>query len=377
VSVSRANQNSIASYDVAGVSTIFSTRTTSDSRPGAFFDADFSAVVPTYFHQMDQEHYLGLFSRRWYGATRPTNATSHNFFSAYSIDASPSWAIFNASNGHHLPIPGQFGINPPTAVPYSSRVLVGACSKGSVYLYMLQSYNASGETFGVVSLFNTNSDVWNVNLVGEEKIPNIVVGSEKIIFDRGIRCTDTHLNFAGRDSLNRVYLARKEWGFVGKFLKFEYQSEAGWTEDPLKIKPLKTPTGDLVSAGPISFCNYGGKVWASVVVDNSPAAMGAQVYGCRGMWEAWVPENLPYSLGQGTSYIGGLCFQPMLRADPSKVGETCTTAIPLTYATVQTTGSNSALNVSWDLWPVPVYGLDRKLSSEAVLDVAATPGIAW
>jgi hypothetical protein len=366
------NQIPSGSYDGGAVSVVVSNRSSSDPRPGAFFDQNFAAAAPVHFHELDDKKFLGLFSRRWYGSSRPTDATDPNLFSSYTEDNSPSWAIFDGSNGNHLSIPGQYGINPPTGISCDSRVLVGACSRANSYLYMLQSYTVSGTKFGVVSHFHIDPNTWQVNLVGEEKISSIVVGAETIVFDRGIKHNVSYLHFAGRDSLNRVYLARKNWGFAGKALKTEYQSDKGWTEDPLKIKPLKTSGGYLTSAGPIGFGEYRGKVWASVVGNNS-GVMTAQFYTSSGLWDAWTPENRPYPLGtEGTSYLGGTAYlQPMLRAHPSRLSPSCVTGIPLLYVTKKASGGNTAIDITWDLWPVPAQSATRKFTSEAMLKVTS------
>jgi hypothetical protein len=237
---------------------------------------------------------------------------------------------------------------------------------------MLQSYTVSGTKFGVVSHFHIDPNTWQVNLVGEEKLSNIVVGSETIVFDRGIKYNLSFLHFAGRDSLNRVYLARKNWGFAGKVPTTEYQSDKGWTDDPSKITPLRTPGGYLTSAGPISFGEYRGKIWASVV-KNSSGAMTAQLYTSSGLWDTWTPDNNPYALGtEGTSYLGGTAYlQPMLRANPSRLGPSCITGIPLLCTTKRASGGNTAIDIAWDLWPVIAQNANRIFTSEAVLEVTS------
>lgn len=357
------------SYDDSAVSVVVANRNSADPRPGAFFDSDFAAASPVYFHVLGGGKVFGVFSERWYSAA--TDSSDPILFSDYAVDANPSWAIFDGANGHHLSVPGQYGINPPTGIS-PDRKLMGACSRTNSYLYLLQSATVSGETFGIVSHYHINPVTWQVNLLGEDKLSNVSVGEETVIFDLGVKYNSIYLTFIGRDSQNRLYLARKNWGHIGQVPKVEYQSDKGWSEDHSKLVPLRTPTGTLTSAGPVSFADYRGRSYMAVVLDDA-GEMSAQVYSSGGLWDSWTPQKNPYYLGtQGTSYLGGTVYlQPALRANPPVVSSSAVTGIPLVYAKKKTSGDNAGIEIVWDLWPISNNSVPV-ISGEASLNVMTT-----
>lgn len=367
----------VHSYDDGAVSVVVANRSSTDSRPGAFLDTDFSAVAPVYFHALGGGKFLGVFAERWHSVTR--HDTDPNLFTDYAVDSEPSWAIFDGSNGHRLNIAGHYGLNPPTKVSVESRVLTGACGRTNTYLYLMQSATANADTFGVISHYHINTVTWQVNLVGEEKLSNVSVGEETVIFDLGVKYNAIYLTFVGRDSQNRLYLARKNWGHIGQApKKMEYQTDKGWTEDPSRLVPLRTPAGALTSVGPVSFADYRGRAYMSVVSEES-GEMSAQVYSSCGLWDAWTPLKNPYYLGtQGTSYMGGTAYlQPSLRANSSMVSASAITGIPMVYATKNISGSDTGIDLTWDLWPissnaVPVIGAGAELSVSSVSSSVAT-----
>lgn len=357
------------SLDAHGISISVSDRQASAPLHGSFCDSDFATAVPVHFHNLDGTKFIGLFSQRWHAAPRTT--TDPNSFSSHTVDSSPSWAAFDGLNGHHYSIAGQYGPNPTTKVSYDSRVLTGACSRNSTYLYLMQRYTSGGATFGVVSHFHINPLTWQMNLLGEEVISDITVGSQKVSFGQGIKYEDPYLIFAGTDASGNVYLARKNWGYIGGPQKTEYQSGRGWSQDPSQALPLKTSTGaSLTSAGPVSFGSYRSKTWISVLENNS-GEMTAKIYGSSGLWDSWAIENsASYNLGtSGSTYLGGtVCFQPVLRPNTARVSETCISAIPIVYAVRNV--SNTSINIKWDLWPVPISGSRRIISTGASLGVS-------
>lgn len=360
-----------SSYDDSAVSVAVADRSTTDYRAGAFFTEDFAAVSPVYFHNLGGGKFFGIFAQRWHTATRPSNVSDPNLFNSYTVDSEPSWAIFDGVNGNRYAIPGQSPTNPDTDISYDTRSVVAACSRTSNYLYLLQSFTESGSTFGVVSHFHISPLTGEVNLVGEQSIPNVVTADEQMVtFNRGVKYNITYLTFVGTDSSGKIYYARKNWGSIGRLGKIEYQSDKGWTEDYSKIAPLKTSGGYLTTAGPVSFADYRGKTWISTV-KNDGGTMTAQLYVSSGaLWDVWTPDHHPYPLGtQGTTYMGGTAYlQPMLRANASAVAPSCVTGIPLVYATKVISGDNSSIKINWDLWPIKSSGLPST-SSEASLSV--------
>lgn len=365
MSTSPLNQVPENSYDSTGVSIVVSDRSATDPRPGAFFDPDFAAVSPIHFQKLDGSKVIGVFSERWSNGVRPVDSQDPNLFATRTVDTEPSWAIFDGATGYHYPIPGQQGFNPPTRIKYDTRIATGACSRINSYLYVLQRLTYGGYAFSVVSLYHINPVSWQVNLLAEEKIPSAVIGGKQVVFDRGIHYGDTFLTFFGADTDGVLYVARKNWGYVGRntglyqtAANIQYQTAKGWTEDPLGMVSIKDSGGmPLTSVGPVDLADFRGKVWISTV-KNDGGNMSAQVYASRGLYESWAPENDPYALGTlGSTYMGGtVYFQPTLRAHPAAVATGTITGIPLVYATKVISGGNQAIELTWDLWPIPVSG---------------------
>lgn len=340
------------SYDDGAVSITVSDRLASDPRPGTFFDKDFSAVSPVYFHDLGSGKYIGIFSHRWHSGE--TSSSDPNMFSSYETDAVPSWCVFDGRHGSKSFMSGN-SINITTRITSDSRTVVGACSRSSNYLYVLQSCSAGGTNFGVVSHHFCNPVTGEVTLLGEEVISNVSVGGETVVFDRGIVIDSNHLTFAGRDSAGKIYLARKSWGYVGKSAaQIDYQSDGGWFSDPSRSVPLKSSSGShLSSSGPISFAEHRGNMWMSVVQSDS-GMMTAQIYGSAGFLSPWYEQGRPFPLGQsGSSWLGGTVhFQNMLRGNRSRLSDLHVAGIPVVYAIKKTSGDEHGISIFWDLWPV-------------------------
>jgi hypothetical protein len=378
------------SYDSAGISIVMSNRSATDPRLGSFFDGDFDAAVPIHFQRLEGDRFMGVFSERWSSGVRPTNPADPNLFATYTIDTKPSWAIFDAVNGNHYQIPAQEGLNPPTRIEGNDRTATAACSRTNTYLYLLQRFSGDQSSpsvpFSAVSHYQINTVSWQVNLLTEEKIPSVlvggnvvgdrVVGGKTVLFDRGIHCGETFLSFVGADSTGVLYLARKNWGYVGRspgaiyetspFI--EYQTDKGWTQDASKAVSLKAFDGTpLTSVGPVDLTEVRGKTYMSVVENDGQGNVSAQVYVSRGLYDSWRPEGTPYSLGVlGTTYLGGtLYFQPNLRA----TGNRDASSVPFNYATKVVSGENRAIKISWDIWPHRVMSADTSL--EVIADASA------
>jgi hypothetical protein len=359
-----------SSYDASAISTVVANRSASNPRQGLFFDTDFEAVVPVHFQNLDGNRFLGVFAERWYAATRPSGVSDSNLIASYTADTLPSWAIFNGSTGQHYAIPGHDGFNPPTRISHDTRKLIGACSRTNSFLYLMQSFTSSGSTFGVLSHFHINPVIWQVSLLGEEKISTVTANGQTVTFNQGIKYGTPYLVIVGTDSSGHIYFARKNWGYVGTIPTIEYQTEKGWSQDPSNLVPLKDIDGNYVtSAGPVSLADYKGRTWMAVI-KNSGGTMSAQVYTSAGLYDPWKPENHPYSLGTlGSTYMGGtLYFQPALGAHPTSVAETSVSGIPAVYCT-KTTGTNKKININWELWPITASGNSRSVSADSSLGV--------
>lgn len=376
VSTYAPDQIPSGSYDNSAVSIVVANRNPSDPRKGMFFDSEFAVASPIYFQDLGNGKFFGIFSERWHTVSRASDASDSNLFDSHVVDYTPSWTIFDGASGHRTSIPGHYGNTPPSNIPCDSRSVVGACSRANYYLFMLQRYIVSDQSFGVVSHFHINPVTFEVNLLGEEKIPSVVVGEDLIVFDQGIRYDSAYLNVAGRDSMGRIYMARKNWGDVGRPGGFEYQSEKGWIQDPASfpsddprsqriIAPLRASRGELISAGPVSFADYRGRTWISVVnhtvvtEGEGEAAVttteaSAQIFMSRGLWDAWTPMGLPYDLGVvGSTYLGGtLYFQPGLRINAARFSDFSVTGIPVVYSVKRVVDDAEAMDINWELFPV-------------------------
>ena len=364
------------SYDDDAVSVSVSNRSSSDPRPGSFLSGDFAAVSPVYFHNLGGGKYFGVFSRRWHSVSYPHGASDPNMFSSYAEDTTPSWAIFDGKNGHRSIIPGH-GSNNITTNVSGTRTLSGACGRANSYLYVLQSCTSGGTTNGVISHYFINPVIGQVNLLGEETIPNATVNGETVVFDRGVKYGPTYLNFVGHGlTSGKMYLSRKNWGRIGTAASpIEYQGAKGWLTDPSTAAPLVDSTGTpLTTAGPVSFADYQGRTWMSTT-QNSSGVMTSQIYSSAGLWEGWTPQGQPYPLGTtGSSYLGGTAhLQPSLRANQARVGATSVSGIPVCWATKSSSGSNSGISIHWDLWPVNVPNAARLVTAGANLTVSPAP----
>jgi hypothetical protein len=204
-------------------------------------------------------------------------------------------------------------------------------------------------------------------------ILDISVGAKTVSFGQGIKYEGSYLIFAGTDSSGNIYLARKNWGYIGGPQKVEYLSAKGWGQDSTTATPIKSADGtNVTSAGPVSFGSYRSKTWISVL-SNTAGVMTAQIYGSNGLWDSWTKESTaPYSLGTvGSTYLGGtVCFQPVLRPNTDRVSETCISAVPVVYSVLGIFGSNRSINTKWELWPVPVSGKKRAITADAKLGVS-------
>lgn len=378
MATSASIQKPDTSYDANAVSIVVSDRSSSDARPGSFFSSDFAAVSPVHFHPLGDGKVMGVFAKRWHGATRPENSNDPNLFEDYEVDELPSWTIFDQSNGNHYSIPGQSGINTPASGTYSSRVAVGGCSRTNSYVYLLQSVVKGGVTSGLISHYHINPVTWQVNLLGEEELASVQLGSETVTFNLGVKHNITYLTFVGKNSLGQLFLARKNWGFIGSPGAVEYQGERGWSEDPSNLFPLKSSSGFLTSAGPVSMAEHQKRTFMSVVEEDD-GEMSARIYTSVGLWDAWSPLNHPYPLGtQGSSYLGGTAYlQQALRANPLLLSTSGLNGIPLVYALKRTSEGGAAISIKWDLWPITVPGASRSIAGDASLDASVAPTASW
>jgi hypothetical protein len=370
VSTSPVVQIPTTSLDANGVSIVAGPKSLLTQQAGQIFNpTTFAAGVPVYFHPLGGQRFVGLYSQRWYGAT--SIATDPNYYSAYSVDSNPNWIGFDGTMGSTFQVSGQAGFNPPTNTPGTLTLTAGA-SRSNTYIYTLNTVVNGSNTTALVQNFHV-ANVGSVRLIAEETIPNATVGGSTVLFNQGLEFSTPYLYYAGTNSSNQVFLARKNWGAVGQSgppptrltapkgtsppgSSWTYQTSTGWSGDNTQAMPLKTVGGIMTSVGPISFGSYRDRTFISTVHVSGSTVTG-QVYVSRGLYDTWQPVGSPIALGTiGTTYLGGgVQLQPALQASPTNVIVTSAanvTAIPYVTAVKATVSGNSSIVVTWGLLPV-------------------------
>ena len=122
---------------MAGVTTCTATQSASDPRLGAAYDlATMAAAAPVWFHPLSTGCHLMLNSRRWHTAT--PDREDPGYFTSFTEDTSPNWAIINGPTGQRMDVPG-FPRDIPMNTPTTSRTLTAAASYGQGCLWLLNS----------------------------------------------------------------------------------------------------------------------------------------------------------------------------------------------------------------------------------------------
>lgn len=357
------------SFDAQGVSIVTANKSLTNPRPGVVYNpVNFATGVPVYFHPLGGNQVLGLFSQRWYSAT--ASVTAPQAFTAHSVDSLPSWVVLNATTGNLSPVGGLGGsFNPPMTAAYDTRVLTGACSRSTSYVYLLNTVVKSSVTSAVVQHFGINN-VGVAALLAEETIPTITIGGHQVLFNQGVQYNTPFLIFAGTDTNGKVFLARNNWGKIGqrsgtpKILMgqamagnlWEYQTAKGWSSDPTAAVALTTPTGTLISKGPCSFGEYRDRIWMSTV-QISGSEVTSVIYVSKGLYDPWSPAGAPISLGTTSTWLGGTAYlQQTLQANPTNSIVTSpanVSAFPYITAVKSVVGDETSIVLTWNLWPIP------------------------
>jgi hypothetical protein len=339
------------SVDRQGISLVTATKSATDPTVGKIYDpVNLAAAVPIFFHDLGNNSFVGVFSRRWKNATVAAGGNPANF-SAYTEDTSPSWAIINSITGQKTPISGSFAI--PMTTPNDSHVVVGGLSVPPNYLYLLNTVINGGAKSAVIQHFMFN--YWGVtSTLSEETIPLVTADSQNVLFSGGMYFNGLHVIVIGVGQTDQgIYLARKTYGMVGATTKpWEYQSAKGWSTDASQIaKVLKTDSTPLTTLDACSGLIFKGREFLSTVQGATDRT--GVVYAKKLM--QWSQVNTT-SLGTaGITYLGPLYLQPALGANPAAAvlaNQANGAAVPFVISQLISDGTNSAINVAWDLQPI-------------------------
>lgn len=367
-----------SAIDLPGLSIATSPRLPADPRQGSAYDNTVMfAATPVHFHHMSAsalggDNFMMINSQRWYGAT--SLGTDPGYASAYTVDSSPSWVMVNAATGIVTAVNEGTGI--PTSVPFDTRVLTAAVSRGTDMLYTLTEVTTDSVVSAVVAHFHNNTAINTLNPVGEETIPTATNGSDTIVFSAGVSysaATDPYMLFYGAgSSTGAIYMARKPWAHVGNvgvptrplLVDWEFFTGTGWSSGPTTARPVKSNTGGtLTTAGPMSFANLSMPSRSSgrttpyalmVLTELISTTMVARAYSSLG-GRPWTPLGNAVSLGTtGTTYLGGtMQLQGQLGTNPLRVNSGSWAAVPYVISTKVSSGSAHGIDTAWGTLQMP------------------------
>jgi len=349
-------QTPAAAVDIAGISAASSVRSVADPTLGSLWNlAGLAAAQPVHFHPLTPTTFVMVFSRRWYAPT--CSGTDPGAYSAHSEDTTPGWVLVSTPGGTRT-IGAGYAL--PTNTP-GVRRLVGAASRATNYLYTL----TTDDTAVAVLTMIATAPAKPFTITGEETLPN----PGGVLFGAGVWIDTPHLIVAGTDADGQVYLARKLWHAVGTNTAtggdshlsdptWSYASTAGWSTDPTDLAPVRTTTGVLTSAGPVSHATYTTREFLATVAADGSTRTGV-VWTKTGPGTAWTPATSPPpspatiplgSVGDG-SYLGGtLQFQQALVASPQLLWGN---AAAICWVTSVKTGAGTTKLVNtWNTWMV-------------------------
>jgi hypothetical protein len=265
VSSESSTQVPPSSIDRLGLSVATSSQDIDIPRQGVIYDPiNLGAGRLVHIHPSSTD-YVALFKERWHGGTLgllPQHYTSH------SVDLTPYWVLFNPVYGtikYQGPI--------PTRSPYTSRVLQAATSRND-YLFTLESRDGEG----FIQHFR-NTQGLGIELMEEETIPR----AGEVVFDKGLFCWKDLLCVYGTDDSGKLYVIRKPWSRIGVMKNagdtavWRYQTDRGWSLDPLEAVPI-----NISSEGPVSYASYRDKSYLSVHSDGA-----INIYVSRGLYDPW------------------------------------------------------------------------------------------
>ena len=295
--------------------------TLDDTRHGTIYDpVSLAAGSLVHCHPLQSGDYVLLFRSRWTEATRSLDGPQR--YSSYTESTAPSWVTVSPATGIAgvvTEIPTRIG---------GDRALNGACSRVN-YIYTVGTVGGQG----YVALHSASRDR-SLLLRSEELLP-VVSG---VTFGYGCYLDGNYLVVVGRDDDDdRIYLARRRWGFIGSGEAAEpwyFRGERGWLADADYLSPVTSKAGvPITSVGPVSVIKGRDRTWMSTVAyaDNAYTAL---VYTSRTVDDAWVLDGDPADLGFDGDYRGGgLFFQPQLPANISALPSGSSSGVPYVIST--------------------------------------------
>lgn len=357
--MSRTNPGQVPAntVDLFGLSLCTATKSSSDVRAGSIYEPmNLAAAAPVFFHHLNANRFLALFSQRWTGSTF---STAHpGYGTGYTVDNTPSWVVVDATTGHVSLVGGTTPYIIPMQMAHDSRKLEAAASR-SDYLYLLNTVTVGSVNTAVIQHLHRNPDTGLVQVIDEETIPTVTADSQTVRFNRGVYLGSPYLYFFGSGAAdNAVYMARKAWAGIGSSAFFwEYYHGTGWSTDVSEMSTvIKIDGTNLTTVGPISVGLYSEQVWISTV-QASGSARSSQLYKQTADLK-WSSKGTPIALGtNGTTYLGGTYqLQSQVPANPDATITSNTsnaTAFPALVFMKDTVSSTDTIKVMWSLWPVP------------------------
>lgn len=350
--------------DTAGVSITTTTPTVQNARVGTIYNpSGLAAASPCWFHPMYDGRFLMVNSRTWTAATPGGGLGS---YASYTESTQPSWLVVDGASGATSPVP-QTPTVPFLSSP-SSPVLTAAASHHPGYLFLLHSGSVGGTPQAILQHVSVATS-GAVTLTAEEIVPKVTVGSQTVVFDRGIQLTNPYLILYGSDDTGTLYTMRKPWSKIGVTttvmpspqthrslgatqVEWDYYTGTGYSPDSTQLAPLTTVTGtSLTSVGPISLVMVNKQLILATVVENQ-GAYTAQVWSSKS-GRPITPIGSPVALGSSVAYLGGgLGLQPNLGAVSVPSG--AVTAVPYVVTTKVVSGADTSLQNTWGTLPISV-----------------------
>lgn len=350
------------SIDTAGLSTLTSPRSFTDSRAGLMYNpSTWAASAPVGFYPMADGTFIEFASQVWTAAT--VSSTDPKSYSAHTASTVPSWIICDPRGSTATPLGGS---TIPTNTPNTGRTLTAVWPKPPVF-YLLNTMTTSSATIAVLQYFRLTYPDHLPQLVIEETLPTALHGSNTVRFDRGVYVVEPYVYVFGADIVTgAVFVMRKPSGKINinkvtglnpqssqpqiQNTNWAYKTASGWSHDATQAVPIVTATGTLTTNGPMSVAMNHSTTFLSTVT-NSSGTYTANVLASRGAQDPWrVLGTAP--LGS-TGYTGGtLQFVPLLQAITTPANSLG--AIPYVISTIVSGSGVSSLGVSWNTWPVPL-----------------------
>lgn len=350
ISTSRTQQVLDESVDTLGLSITTSLLTADQPRAGSIYDSkNLAGGVLVHCHVMNDRTNLLIFGKHW---TDATQGTSPQYYTAQTESDEPLWLGVAPTTGVQLTGQWSKSSTVPTSQTYTSRELIGACSRQD-YLYLLQKLD-NKPYLQLYTLSRT------ANQIGDEFLADVTTDVETISFDAGCYVDLKYIYVFGRGhTTNAIYLSRKQFARVGvaKF-DWEYQTETGWhvfnAEQGDYPAPFLKGSSPVTTVDSVSACMYKDTLYIATV-EQSGSEYSSVV------WTNKLGRNCTkdseIALTEDGEYTGsGIHFQPLLTASP-KSAELLDTdnsyALLYTYTSkLEQDGPQYALSNTWGLLPI-------------------------